>query len=50
MKTVKEVAIELKLSEITIRRWIKDKKIKSVKISRLIRIPDEEVERLKKGE
>jgi excisionase family DNA binding protein len=50
MKTVKEVAQELKLSEITIRRWVKDKKIKSVKISRFIRIPKEELDRLKKGE
>lgn len=52
MLTVKEVAIELGLAEITIRQWIQHKKILSVKLSgsRSRRIPQSEIERIKKGE
>lgn len=50
MKTVKEVAEELNVSVSTVRRWANDKKIKALKKGRIIRIPVEEIERLKKGE
>lgn len=52
MLTVKEVANQLGLAEITIRQWIQHKKILSVKLtgSRSRRIPQSEIERIKKGE
>lgn len=52
MLTVKEVASTLSLSEITIRQWIQQGKIKSVKLAsgRARRIPQSEVERIKRGE
>jgi len=52
MKTIKEVALEMKLSENTIRLWIKSGRIKVVQFKKkgMIRISDEELERLKKGE
>lgn len=50
MLTVKQVSAELDVAEITIRQWIQKDKIKSVKIIGGRRIPQSEVERLKKGE
>lgn len=50
MKTVEEVAIALKVSPSTIRRWVNNNKIKALKQGRIIRIPEEELERLKRGE
>ncbi len=50
MKTVKEVANEFNVSELTVRRWIDCGKIKAVRIGRTVRIPVEELERLKRGE
>jgi len=52
MLTVKETALQLGLSEITIRKWIQHKKIESVKLSgsRSRRISQCEVDRIKKGD
>lgn len=50
MKTIYEVAELFGVHWQTVRNWIKDGKIKSIKIERTVRIPDEEIERLKKGE
>ena len=50
MYTVREVAEILKLHYDTVRRKIKAGQIKAVKIGGTIRISEEEVERLKKGE
>lgn len=49
-KTVNEVAQIFAVKPLTVRRWIKDKKIKSFKIIGSIRIEESEIERLKKGE
>ena len=48
MRTVKQVAEELQCSIHTIYRYIEAGKIKAVKLNRNIRIPDEEVEKIKK--
>lgn len=50
MKTKKELCEIFKVSIGTVNNWIKNGKIKAVKIGRAVRIPDEEVERLKMGE
>ena len=50
MKTIKETAIIFKVSEMTIRRWIESGKLKAVKIVGTVRINEEEIEKLKKGE
>lgn len=50
MKTIKETAKIFGVHWQTVRNWIRDGKIKAVKIDRTIRIPDEEIERLKRGE
>lgn len=50
MKTKKEVCEFFKVSIGTVNNWIKQGKIKAVKIGRSVRIPEEEIERLKKGE
>lgn len=50
MKTVEEVAAALKISPATVRRWVNNNKIKALKQGRIIRIPEEELERLKRGE
>ena len=49
MKTIKETAKIFGVHWQTVRNWIRDGKIKAVKIERTIRIPDEEIWRLKKG-
>lgn len=49
MKTIKETAKIFGVHWQTVRNWIRDGKIKAVKIERTIRIPDEEIERLKRG-
>jgi len=46
--TIKEVTKILKVSESTIHRWIKEKKINANKVGRLIRISEEEVKKLVK--
>lgn len=48
--TTKEVAEILKLNIETIKRMARDGRIKAVKLGKQWRIPEEEVERLKKGE
>jgi len=48
--TVKQVAERLGLAEITVRMWLVEKKIDSYKIGGSRRIPEREIERLKKGE
>lgn len=50
MKTIYEVAEIFGVHWQTVRNWIRDGKIKAVKIERTIRISDEEIERLKRGE
>lgn len=50
MKTIRETAKIFGVHWQTIRNWIRDGKIKVVKIERTIRIPEEEIERLKRGE
>lgn len=50
MYTIKQVAKELNFTERAVRQWVKDKKIKAVKIMSEWRISEEEVERLKRGE
>lgn len=49
-KTVKETAAIFGVKPLTIRRWITDGKLRAVKIVGSVRITDEEIERLKKGE
>jgi excisionase family DNA binding protein len=46
--TTEELAEYLKLSEQTIRSWIRQGKVKSLKFGRAHRIPAEEVQRLLK--
>lgn len=50
MLKVKTAAEIFSVSTRTIWRWIKDGKIKSVRVNGLVRIPEEEIQRLKKGE
>ena len=50
MKTKKDVCEIFKVSLGTVNNWIKQGKIKVVKIERTVRIPEEEIERLKRGE
>lgn len=50
MKTIRETADIFGVHWQTVRNWINDGKIKVVKINRTVRIPEEEIERLKKGE
>lgn len=48
--TIKEVANTLKVSVATIRSWIFYKKIKFIKVGNSVRIQQEELDRLMKGE
>lgn len=50
MNTKNDLCQIFKVSLSTVNNWIKDGKIKTVKIGKCVRIPDEEVERLKRGE
>ena len=49
-KSVNETAKIFGVKPLTVRRWISDGKLKAVKIVGSVRIADEEIERLKKGE
>lgn len=49
MKTIYEVAELFGVHWQTVRNWIKEGKIRAIKIERTVRIPDEEIERLKRG-
>ena len=46
--TMKEFADIFRVSLPTIKRWIKKGKIRAVKVEKTVRIPAEEIERLKK--
>ena len=50
MKTIRETAKIFGVHWQTIRNWIRDGKIKAVKIERTVRIPEEEIERVKQSE
>lgn len=50
MKSVNETAIIFGVKPLTIRRWIKDGKLKAVKVVGSVRIDEMEIEKLKKGE
>lgn len=50
MKTIRETANIFGVHWQTVRNWISEGKIKAVKINRTVRIPEEEIERLKRGE
>ena len=50
MYRIREVAKMLGFTERAVRQWIIDGRIKAVKIMSEWRIPEEEVERLKRGE
>lgn len=50
MKTIYEVAEIFGVHWQTVRNWIRTGKIKAVKVERTIRITNEEIERLKRGE
>ena len=49
MKTIKETADIFGVHWQTVRNWIRDGQIKAIKIERTVRIPDEEIGRLKRG-
>jgi len=49
MNTVKETAAIFGVHWQTIRNWIKDGKIKAVRIGKTIRITEEEIERIRNG-
>lgn len=50
MLTVKEIAQDLKVTERSVRRWIKDDKLKALKIQGVLRIEAEEYTRFLKEE
>ena len=50
MVTVKQAAEIFSVTKRTIFRWIESGQIKAIKIGGTVRIPDEENERLKRGE
>lgn len=50
MYTIKQVADILNFTERAVRQWVIDGKIKAVKVMSQWRIPEEEVDRLKRGE
>ena len=49
MYTIKELCFILKVSRGTINAWIAAGKINVVRIGRLVRISEEELERIKRG-
>jgi len=50
LKTIYEVAEIFGVHWQTVRNWIREGRIKAVKIGKSVRISIEEIERLKKGE
>ena len=50
MYTLKEVMSIFKVTRQTIYNWIAEGKIKVVKIGGIVRVSEEEVERIKRGE
>ena len=49
MKTIKEVAKEMRVSTNTVYKWVKQGKLRAVKIDKVIRIPESELEAKAKG-
>jgi excisionase family DNA binding protein len=45
---VREVAVILKVHEVTVRRWIAEKKISIIKLNKQIRIEQSEIDKLLK--
>lgn len=50
MVSVKEVAKMFSVTKRTVFRWIESGQIKAIKVGGTVRIPEEEIERLKRGE
>lgn len=50
MVSVKEAAEMFSVTKRTVFRWIESGQIKAIKIGGTVRIPDEEIERLKRGD
>lgn len=50
MYTIKQTADIFGVHWQTIRAWIKDGKVKTIKIGHTVRITEEEIERIKRGE
>jgi excisionase family DNA binding protein len=48
MKTIKEVAREMRVSTNTVYKWVKRGKLRAVKIDKIIRIPEEELKAKKR--
>ncbi len=47
--TIKQVAVELQVSERTVRRWIAQDKVKVIHLGhRTVRLTEEELERIKR--
>jgi len=44
--SVKKAAEELDLKEVTIREWIRERRIAVVRLGRTVKVPVEEIERL----
>lgn len=49
MKTIKEIAEDMKVSKRTVWRWIEDGKLKAIKKGLVVRITDEEYKRFKEA-
>lgn len=49
-KSVNETALMFGVKPLTVRRWIKEGKIKAIKVVGSVRIPEEELEKFMKGE
>ncbi len=47
--TPEEVAERLRLSVITVKKWLREGKLKGVKVGKLWRVPEEEVEKVIQG-
>lgn len=50
MKTIQQVADIFNVHYQTIRNWINEGKIKAMKVGKTVRISDEEINKIKKGE
>jgi len=49
MLTVREVAEQLKVHEQTVYRWIRQKKLKAIKIDGIVRIREDDFNRFVRG-
>ena len=45
MKTVAEICEILQVGEMTVRRWIAQKKLPAVRVGKLVRVPADEFQR-----